>query len=180
VGVHEFGPHNASLVVKTYREGVASKAGHDLVIEVGEWQARFDVGEEPAQASMELSADSRSLHPREGLGGVKPLTDKDRDEIRGNIDSKVLGGGPISFRSTAVEPTASDSGTRISVRGELTMNAQTHPAAFELTAGDGGELTGRASVVQSEWGIKPYRGLMGALRVRDAVEVVFSGRVPAT
>jgi hypothetical protein len=27
-------------------------------------------------------------------------------------------------------------------------------------------------VTQSEWGIKPYRGMMGALKVRDTVEVV--------
>ena len=27
-------------------------------------------------------------------------------------------------------------------------------------------------VVQTRWGIKPYRGLMGALKVRDDVEIV--------
>ena len=28
------------------------------------------------------------------------------------------------------------------------------------------------SVVQTRWGIKPYRGFMGALKVRDDVEIV--------
>ena len=35
------------------------------------------------------------------MRGVKPLTDKDRREIRKNIDAKVLGSSPIAFRSSA-------------------------------------------------------------------------------
>jgi hypothetical protein len=34
-------------------------------------------------------------------------------------------------------------------------------------------------VTQSEWGIAPYRGLMGALKVRDAVDVVIDARLPS-
>src|SRR5688500_14313262 len=96
-GVHKLGPENASLIVKTYREGVAAKAGHDLIIEVTGWEATLEVGEDPEQSRLELSADARSLHPREGLRGVKPLSDRDRNEIRKNIDEKVLGGEAIGF-----------------------------------------------------------------------------------
>lgn len=172
-GSHELGPDNASLVVKTYREGVAAKAGHDLIIEVRQWQAVLEVGEDLSQSSLSLDADARSLYVRDGLRGLKPLTDKDRDEIRKNIDEKVLGGEPISFRSSAVE--AAGGGDRLSVRGELTMHGQSRPASFELSVGTDGHVTGTAPLVQSEWGIKPYRGLMGALRVRDSLEVVFDG-----
>jgi hypothetical protein len=44
--------------------------------------------------------------------------------------------------------------------------------------GADGRVTGTAQLLQSEWGIKPYRGLMGALKVRDSVEVVFDGVLP--
>lgn len=175
-GTHELGPDTASLVVKTYREGVAAKAGHDLIMVVRQWGATLEVGEDPSQWSLQLHADPRSLYPREGLRGLKPLTDKDRDEIRKNIDEKVLGGEPISFRSTAVE--AADGGGHLSVRGELNLHGQSRPATFELGVGSDGHVTGTAPLVQSEWGIKPYRGLMGALRVRDSVEVVFEGILP--
>ena len=111
--------------------------------------------------ALELDADARSLHVREGLGGLKPLGHRDRDEIRKNIDEQVLGGAPIYFRSTAAEASGGD---RLSVRGALTMHGQTRPASFELSAGPDGRLSGTAQLVQSEWGIKPYRGLMGALR----------------
>jgi polyisoprenoid-binding protein YceI len=174
-GIHELGPDTASLVVKTYREGLAAKAGHDLIIEVRRWWAALEVGEDPSHSSLRLHAGARSLEPREGLRGVKPLTDKDRDEIRKNIDAKVLGGEPISFRSTGMEAA---SGGRLSVRGELTMHGQSRPVGFELSVGADGRVTGIAQLVQSEWGIKPYRGLMGALKVRDSVEVVFDGVLP--
>jgi hypothetical protein len=176
-GFHELGPDTANLVVKTYREGLAAKAGHDLIIDVQQWGATLEVGEDLSHLSLELLADSRSLYPREGLRGVKPLTDKDRDEVRKNIDEKVLGGEPISFRSSAVEAAG---GGRLSVRGELTVRGRSRPAGFELTVGADGHVTGTARLVQSEWGIKPYRGLMGALRVRDSVEVVFDGVLPTT
>jgi polyisoprenoid-binding protein YceI len=175
-GIHELGPDTASLVVKTYREGLAAKAGHDLIIEVRQWKATLEVGEDPSDSSLQLHADPRSLYPREGLRGVKPLTDKDRDEVRKNIDKKVLGGEPIRFRSSAVD--TADGDGRLSVRGELTIRGQSRPAGFELSVGADGHVTGTARLVQSDWGIKPYRGLMGALRVRDSLEVVFDGVLP--
>jgi polyisoprenoid-binding protein YceI len=175
-GMHKLGPENANLVVKTYREGVAAKAGHDLIIEVRSWEATLEVSEDPNQSRLELSADARSLHAREGLRGVKPLSDRDRNEIRKNIDEKILGDERIAFSSSAVE--ASDPG-RVSVRGDLTLRGVARPASFELTVGADGEVTGTAELVQSDWGIKPYRGLMGALKVRDSLEVVFEGRLPA-
>ena len=175
-GIHELGPDTASLVVKTYREGLAARAGHDLIIDVRQWAATLEVGDDLSQSSLHLNADARSLYPREGLRGVKPLTDRDRDEVVKNIDEKVLGGEPISFRSTAVEATA-DHG-RLSVYGELAIRGQSRPASFELSVGADGHVTGTAQLVQSEWGIKPYRGLMGALKVRDSLEVVFDGFLP--
>lgn len=83
-------------MVKTYREGVAAKAGHDLIIDVERWEARLEVGEDWSQSSLQLHADPRSLYPREGLHGLKPLTDKDRDEIRKTINRKVPGREPIT------------------------------------------------------------------------------------
>jgi len=90
------GPDAGSLQIKTYREGVAAKVGHDLVIEVGTWEATMD------DEAVELHADSTSLRVLSGERGVKPLSDHDRDEIIKNIDGKILRRQPIEFRSTAV------------------------------------------------------------------------------
>ena len=58
------------------------------------------------------------------------------------------------------------------MRGELELAGTRRPASFELTAAADGRVRGTLPVTQSEWGIKPYRGMMGALKVRDTVEVV--------
>lgn len=177
-GTHKLGPDNATLRVKTYRAGVASKAGHDLVIDVTRWEATFAVAEDPAQSSVELSADPRSLEVKEGLHGVKPLSDKDRADIHKSIDGKVLGGQPIAFRSTAVEP--AEGGAHLSVSGDLDLAGTTRPVSFELRVGPDGQLSGSAELQQSDWGIKPYSAMMGALKVRDNVDLVLDASLPSS
>jgi polyisoprenoid-binding protein YceI len=174
-GTHRLGPDNASLQVRTYREGVAAKAGHDLIIDVTRWDATVEVAEQPGGWTIELNADPRSLEVHEGLRGVKPLTDKDRLEIRKNIDEKVLGSEPIRFRSSGAR--LSEDGGRLTVDGELSMAGSTRPVTAHLNVEDGGAVSGTIPLTQSAWGIKPYRGLMGALRVRDDVEVVIAAHL---
>ena len=173
---HQLGPDNAALRVKTYREGVAGVVGHDLIIDVTRWEATVTVGENWEPSAIELSADSRSLVVREGLRGAKPLTDKDRAEIRRNVNEKVLQGQSITFRSTGVR--RADGGRRLSVRGDLAMAGKTRPIGFEVSVDPDGQVSATVPVTQSEWAIKPYRGLMGALRVRDSVEVVLDAHLP--
>jgi polyisoprenoid-binding protein YceI len=173
-GTHQLGPDNASLKVKTYREGVAAKVGHDLVIEVTRWEVRID--SRGASSRVELTADSTSLEVRSGERGVKPLTDKDRAEIRKNIDEKVLNGKPITFRSTEVR----EEDSALAVDGDLTMAGSTRPVSARFNLAADGQVSGTIPLTQSEWGIKPYRGLMGALKVRDDVEIVLDGRLPTS
>jgi polyisoprenoid-binding protein YceI len=173
-GTHELGPGDGSIEVRTYREGMAQKVGHDLILEAGDWQATVVVGEDRQPSSIELQVDSRSLQVREGLHGLKPLSDKDRSEIRKNIDQKVLQGQSIHFRSSEVRSTAG----KLGVSGELTLAGTDRAVGFELATRADGALSGTLPITQSEWGIKPYRGLMGALKVRDDVEVVIDVRLP--
>jgi len=172
-GIHRLGPDNASLQVKTYREGMAAKVGHDLVIDVTRWDATVDL----TAWTVELNADPRSLEVREGVRGLKPLTDKDRREIHRNIDDKVLHGRPIAFRSTAARPSEADG--RLVVEGQLTMAGTTRPVALQLDVGVDGRVAGTIPLTQSDWEIKPYRGLMGALKVRDSLDIVLDARLPA-
>jgi polyisoprenoid-binding protein YceI len=177
-GTFQLGPENASLQVHTYREGVGAKVGHDLVIDVTRWEATVDLADDAVGSSMRLTADPRSLEVREGRRGVKPLTDKDRGDIRKTIDAKVLGGSPILFTSRSVRGGAGG-GARLVVEGDLTLAGQTRPMIAELAMTDDGHVTATIAVTQTTWGIKPYRGLMGALKVRDEVEVVIDARLAA-
>jgi polyisoprenoid-binding protein YceI len=172
-GTHKLGPDSGKLEVRTYRDGVAQKVGHDLIIDVGTWEGTVEVAGDGHPSSVALDADSASLQVRDGLGGVKPLSDKDRADIRKNIDEKILRREPITFRSNAVETAGG-----VTIRGELTVVGSTRPQSFELQLSDDGRLTGTLPLVQSEFGIKPYRGLMGALKVKDAVEIALDVQLP--
>jgi polyisoprenoid-binding protein YceI len=167
-GTHSVGGDHGTLQVRTYREGLAQKAGHDLIIDVGRWDAAVEVGEDGMLSAVQLEADPHSLQVRDGLRGIKALTDRDRADIGKTIDEKILGGRPIAFHSTAVEP----GNGGLTVRGELELAGTKRPASFELSAAADGRVRGTLPVTQSEWGIKPYRGMMGALKVRDTIEVV--------
>ncbi len=176
-GSHRLGPDSGTLHVKTYREGMAARVGHDLVFEVTGWEATVEIDGDPASSRIELSADPRSLEVREALRGLKPLTDHDRGEIAKNIDDKVLRGRPIGFRSTAVRPQAG--GARMTVEGELTIAGSARPVTAQLETGADGRVSATIPLTQSAWGIKPYRGLMGALKVRDELEIVIDARLPS-
>jgi polyisoprenoid-binding protein YceI len=173
-GSHRLGPAHGKLEIRTYREGMASKVGHDLIIEVREWEATLTVAEDPEHSTLALTADPRSLHVREGLRGLKPLSDKDCAEIRKNIDEKALGGEPITFQSRRLGLT--EDGSRLTAEGDLSMAGNTRAISAELEVEPSGRVTGTIPLTQSEWGIKPYRGLMGALKVRDSLEIVVDVR----
>ena len=174
-GTHKLGPGDGTMQVRTYREGIAQKVGHDLIIDVSQWEATVEVGEDGGVSAVTLDADAQSLQVREGTNGLKPLTDKDRADIRKTIDEKILHRRPITFRSSAVEP----GGGGLSVRGDLTIAGATRPANFELAVTPDGRVSGTLPVTQSEWGITPYRGLLGALKVRDTIEVVLAVALPS-
>jgi hypothetical protein len=157
------GPDDGTLSVRTGRTGTVAKAGHDLLIHVTTWSAALELGDEP---SLALDADATSLRVREGTGGMKALDADDLANIETTIDDEVLLRRDIRFRSTRVERT--DGG--LGVQGDLTLAGTTRPIAFDLAV-DGERVTGAAVVKQTEWGMKPYSALFGALKVADEVRV---------
>jgi hypothetical protein len=167
---YTLGPEDGILAVRTSRTGAIAKAGHDLLMHVTEWRATLDTGDAP---SLTLDADGTSLRVREGTGGFKPLDDDDLANIETTIDDEVLRRRDIGFRSTRVETT--DGG--LHVEGELTLAGQTRPIAFDLSLADG-RVTGAAVVRQTEWGMKPYTALFGALKVADEVRVEIDAKLP--
>ncbi|HTU95980.1 MAG TPA: YceI family protein [Solirubrobacteraceae bacterium] len=167
-GTFELGPQDGTLIVRTGKGGAASKAGHNLRIQVERWGATVQFADDLAQSVLELTADSTSFTVLEGTGGVKSLDADDKAGIAQTINQEVLKGTPISFRSTAVRPDADD---RLHVTGDLELANGVNLIAFDVTVSDDGQVTGTATVKQTEWGMKPYSALFGTLKVTDEVGV---------
>jgi polyisoprenoid-binding protein YceI len=169
-GVQKIGPWNGHLILRTFREGVAALVGHDLVIEATHWQGTVTIPDAPdSPPRVAVEVDLHSLEVREGHGGAKPLTDNDRHEIKKTI-SKLLKTGDhpqAFFESTTVRV----EGDKATVDGDLTLLGVAHPLRLTAQATDDRTVIASASVQQSLWGIRPYRGFMGALKVRNTVKV---------
>jgi polyisoprenoid-binding protein YceI len=86
---------------------------------------------------------------------------------------KILGGsgGPATavFRSTRVIPSAAGG----AIEGTLTLNGRSQPVRLQLTAPAPGRYRGSVTIVQSAFGIRPYTGFFGALKLRDEVTAEF-------
>ena len=179
-GKYRSGSDSGHLFVRTARSGLGSRAGHDLVIEVTDWRATGEI--ESTASSVEVSAVVDSFEVREGHGGIKPLTDADRAEIKKTIREKILESArypEIEFTAAAVHGGPAE----FSVDGQLTIRGATHPVTVRGRVDDSGErprVSGSAVVTQSEWGIKPYSAFLGALKLRDDVEIEFDADLVAT
>ena len=191
-GTYRLGPDAGRVVISTTRAGLAARVGHDLTLDVTRWSADITVpGGAPAEAAPgeaapaeaapggDLSAatvtaelDLGSLVVREGTGGARPLSDSDRRDIESTM-RKILGGsgGPATavFRSTRVIPAAAGG----AIEGTLTLNGRSQPVRLQLTGPAPGRYRGTVTIVQSAFGIKPYTGFFGALKLRDEVVAEF-------
>jgi YceI-like domain len=176
-GTYSLGSDSATLTVKTGRAGAIAKIGHDLVMEVGSWEATLDVGGDDGEASIVLTADARSLRVVEGTGGIQALGSEEKAGIEQTIDDEVLKGTTIAFRSRSVR--LDPGGAALHVDGELELAGRRHGIAFVLTAGEDGRLTGSATLRQTNWGLRPYSALFGTLKVADDVEVALDARLPS-
>jgi len=172
-GNFRLGPDSGRVVIKTSRAGLAAKAGHDLTIAFTRWSAQVEIpdtdagGDTAAQITADL--DLGSLEVREGTGGAKPLNDGDRRDIKKTM-SGILGDGTATFTSSKITRIGASGGA---VEGTLTLNGKTQPVRLQLNAPGEGRYRGSATVPQSAFGIKPYSGFFGALKLRDEVTVEF-------
>jgi hypothetical protein len=174
-GNYRLGPDTGRVMVKTSRAGLAAKVGHDLELEVTRWSADITVPDADkgglAAATITAELDLGSLTVRAGSGGARPLTDSDRRDIESTMRKILPGGGSgtAAFRSARIIPSAVGG----AIEGTLTLNGRSQPARLQVTNPAPGRYRGSVPVVQSAFGIKPYTGFFGALKLRDEVAVEF-------
>jgi polyisoprenoid-binding protein YceI len=175
-GTYSLDASSANLKVWTGTDGKVARAGHDLEIEVRDWSATIDLGP-TGESALALSANSRSLRVLVGVGGMQPLNEEAKTKIAETIDSEVLQGGEIRFRSTGIGRPEDGDEKDIEVRGDLNLLGTTRPVMFTLTIQNEDSVTAEAVIKQTDFGLKPYSALFGALRVKDEVRVSVDGRL---
>src|SRR5262252_11230361 len=130
-GRHRLGPDRGRLLLRTFRDGLAAQAGHDLTIEATRWSGELVVNDDLSPASLEVRVDLGALVVRDGTGGVKPLTDRDRREIAVNA-RKVLGTGQhpeAVFAADSFRPAADGGGE---IRGTFSLHGRERPLRLQV------------------------------------------------
>jgi polyisoprenoid-binding protein YceI len=169
-GRHQFGTDTGRITLRTFRDGLAAQAGHDLTIEAARWSAELDVSPDGSPVSLNVTIDLGALVVREGTGGLKPLTDRDKREI-GVTARKVLSADRFpeaSYVATAFTPGSDGAGT---ISGTLRLAGQSGPLDLRVATTGPERYHATATIRQTDFGIKPYSGFLGALKVRDTVDI---------
>jgi polyisoprenoid-binding protein YceI len=169
-GGHAIGAAMGKITLRTFRDGLAAQAGHDLTIEMTRWSGELTVAEDMSLAELTVRIDMNSLVVMAGTGGLKPLTGKDKTEIAASA-RKVLRTDryPVaSFTAARFEPGPGGDGM---LHGTLLLAGERRPVRLAVTGQGAGRYHATATIVQSDFQVTPYTAFLGALRVRDAVDV---------
>jgi|HubBroStandDraft_3_1064219.scaffolds.fasta_scaffold01237_8 hypothetical protein len=170
------GPRSTCLVF-IYREGAFSAMGHDLKLEVTGFTV--EVGEGQAVRANARTDSLRVVGSLRGDGTVdeREPAPRDRQEIERTIAREILEAERFpqaAFRSTSVVA----EGDRYRIAGLLDLHGAVKD--MSLTAERKGDrAVARFPLNQLDFRIKPYRAMLGALRVKPVVEVEVSVALPA-
>jgi polyisoprenoid-binding protein YceI len=152
--------------------------GHRLTIAMQSWRAEMRwAGGKPT--GVELTVDVDSLEVLSGEGGLTPLAGPEKGIARSNalksLDVKKF----PQIRFTTNEVSKTNDGYRLT--GSVEIHGTSRPQSVDVTVDDRGDavaLSAQAQVTQTDFGVKPYSLMMGALKVADEVTIDFSAAHP--
>ncbi len=156
----------------TYKEGLLSAIAHDLKIRVGAFS--IDVDEQRRTVSARFDAASLRVVCAIQNGSEAPdsLSAADKREIEQHIVADVLDARTypeIIFTSTSVRET--DRGYML--KGSLQLHGRTRQLTVRVRR-ECGHLVSEARIHQPDFGIAPYRALLGTLKVQTDVAIQVS------
>lgn len=162
-----FDPSNASLHVFTFKEGLLSRAGHDLKLAA----ERFHV-EVREDGRVVVEVDPASLRvlaaQKGGRDDLAALSRRDQRQIGENLRDDVLETSryPLIRFTSHVDERRGDR-----LPGTLLLHGVERPVELELVE-EPDHLVASVTLHQPDFGITPYTALLGAIRVKPDVRVV--------
>ncbi len=174
-GAYSLDTNSGNLHVYTFKEGLLSKLAHDLLIDVTDFKVNLDVPEAGfASGSLELEIQANSLKVICALKDGKrtdALKEKDIADIEKDIGGKVLHPDKFptaNFRSKSIQ----EKEAGFSVNGDLSLHGVTKSIDFDVDT-SGGNLKGMITLLQKDYGIKPFKAMMGTLKIKNEINIGF-------
>jgi hypothetical protein len=161
---------SAECIVLVYKEGLLSTVAHDLKIRVTDFELTWDGG------TLTGRFDPRSLRVvnamRNGREDRDALGDDDKAKIEENIVADVLDARrhrSIGFQSSEVVR----EGDAYRVSGDLCLHGVTHRITTRVTR-QRDRWTTQVSIHQPDYDIRPFKAMLGTLKVKPEVRVRLS------
>ncbi len=179
---YRFGPAESKLTFKAFRDGWFSSLGHDHTLAARDFEGAIALG--PA-GRLEASAVTVTVKTAT-LEVLDPGVDaRDKAEVAEAMKSSevldVKKFPEIVFRSTAVKVVRRDAAeVELEVSGDLALHGKTRAIKFPLilsppaaAPGEPLKAKGTIKIDQTDFGITPYGVGLGAVKVKDRVELDF-------
>ncbi|MBO0724652.1 MAG: YceI family protein [Blastocatellia bacterium] len=171
-------PSESSFWVSVGKAGLFSALAHDHEIGVKRFSGRVVVPEAGASGgSLEMEVDATSLEVLD-----KNPSEEDKKKIFNSMHNEVLESAKhpkITFKSVSVSDVkqTGDGAYSFVVNGDLALRGATKRIAVPVAATITPQqlrATGKYTLKQTDYGIKPYSAAGGAVKVKDEIVVNFN------
>jgi hypothetical protein len=159
----------ATCRVYTFKEGLLSRLAHDLQIRVTRFELCLDEGRRVVEGRFDASSLRVVCAMKDGVEAPGALTPDNLREIERNIERDVLESDrypEIHFVSTSIAEV--QGGHRVD--GTLRLHGAARSISFFARV-EGDLRVAEVRLHQPDFGIRPYRAMLGALQVKPDVLV---------
>ncbi len=161
----------AECLVFTFKDGLLSKVAHDLEVRV----TRFSIDVSPTAVRAEFDLNSLRVvnAMKDGTASPDALSDSDKNKIADQIVKEVLHADqhPTAVFTSRTVTRRDDGG--YSIAGDLSLHGVTKPLQAETKA-EGNQQVVSIELHQPDFGITPFKAMMGTLKVKPDVIVRLS------
>ena len=167
--------NSGNLNVYTFKEGLLSKLAHDLLIDITDFKVNLEVPEAGfVSGSLELEIQANSLKVVCALKDgerTDALKEKDIADIERDMGVKVL--HPDKYpTATFCSKTIQEKDGGYKINGDLSLHGVTKSIDFDIDA-NGEHIKGMITLLQKDYGIKPFKAMMGTLKIKNEINIDF-------
>jgi hypothetical protein len=155
---------NGQIRVYTFKEGLLASVAHDLELSLEGFKVRFNGGDVTATFNLGTLTVTGAMVNRQL--SPKTLSASDRTKIEHTMHREIL--------RTDRYPSAELSGCIIDgqLEGTLTLKGRS-VAVIGPVSSMNARASGQVEIKPSQWGIKPYSALFGALKLQDRIRIEY-------
>lgn len=166
----------SQLSLTLVQEGMLSKRYPTHLVVVKNFSCNITLPRDEKLTTVTLEAEAKSF-----TNADKIMSEFERRGFHDVLQNKVLESErypAIKFKSVSVSGLKKNGDTRtFTLNGELALHGVTKRVAFPVTVtltNDQLRATGEASLKQSDYGIQPYEGNLGLIKIADELKINFS------